>query len=68
MWHYIHKKNTLDIKLEPFELLQKIKEKCENRTKEERFQFLIDAKILNKKGFFDKRFFSKETCEKSRTH
>lgn len=48
------------------ELLRKAKESAKNRTDEERFQLLVDAKILTKEGHFDPRFFSKETVRKSK--
>lgn len=48
------------------ELLRKVKESAKNRTDEERFQLLVDAKILTKEGHFDPRFFSKETVRKSK--
>lgn len=47
-------------------LLRKAKESAKNRTDEERFQLLVDAKILTKEGYFDPRFFSKETVRKSK--
>lgn len=48
------------------ELLKRAKESAKNRTDEERFQILVDAKILTKEGYFDPRFFSKETVRKSK--
>lgn len=48
------------------ELLRKVKESAKNRTDEERFQLLVDSKILTKEGYFDPRFFSKETVRKSK--
>lgn len=48
------------------ELLIRLKEQASQRTKEERFQLLVDAKILTKNGHYNSRFFTKETVEKSK--
>ena len=38
------------------ELLRKAKESAKNRTDEERFQLLVNEKILTKEGYFDLYF------------
>jgi hypothetical protein len=46
--------------------LKKAKESARLRSDEERRQLLADAKILTKEGYYNSRFFSKETVEKSK--
>ena len=48
------------------ELTQKTKQDSANRTPEERFELLVQSKILTRKGHFHPKFFSKETVEKSK--
>lgn len=44
-------------------LIEKVKDRAKTRSKEERKNLLIDAEILTKEGFYDPRFFSRETLE-----
>ncbi len=48
------------------ELLKRAKKSAKNRTPEERFQLLVESKILTKNGTYNSRFFTKETVEKSK--
>ncbi len=46
--------------------LKRAKKSAKNRTPEERFQLLVESKILTKNGTYNSRFFTKETVEKSK--
>ncbi len=48
------------------ELLKKIDRTHKTLTKEDRKQLLIDARILDNYGFYDKRYFSAKTVAKSK--
>ncbi len=48
------------------EFIKKIKEDNKELTKAERKQRLIDARILDKNGYYDERYFRAETVEKSK--
>ena len=48
------------------ELLKKIDRTHKTLTKEDRKQLLIDARILDNHGFYDKRYFSAKTVAKSK--
>ncbi|MET4058235.1 hypothetical protein ABIC12_002731 [Pantoea agglomerans] len=48
------------------ELTAKIREESKNRTSKERFELLVEAKILTRQGNYNSRFFSKETVAKSK--
>jgi len=48
------------------ELIKEIKESEKHITKAERRQRLIDARILDKNGYYDARYFRSETVEKSK--
>ena len=48
------------------ELIKRIKEDEKKLTKAERKQRLIEARILDKNGHYDKRYFRAETVEKSK--
>ncbi len=48
------------------ELIRRIEVADRKRTKKDRFKLLVKAKILDKDGYYDSRFFSKDTVEKSK--
>jgi len=48
------------------ELIKEIQESEKHITKAERRQRLIDARILDKNGHYDARYFRAETVEKSK--
>lgn len=47
------------------ELTAKVKAAAQQRTADERFELLKDARILTEKGIYNSRFFTRETVEKS---
>jgi len=49
------------------ELIKKVKESSNKRTLNEKKDILIKAKILNNDGYYDSRFFTSETVEKSKS-
>ena len=48
------------------ELIRKIEENEKYLTRADRKQRLIDARILDKNGYYDSRYFRAETVEKSK--
>jgi hypothetical protein len=50
------------------ELMNKVKESASKRTDEEWNRLLIEARILDKDGNYDARYFSKETVERSKAN
>ena len=48
------------------ELIEKIEEREKNITDDERAERLIEARILDENGYYDARYFRKETVEMSK--
>ena len=48
------------------ELIIKVKEAEKTRTPQQRRELLIKAHILDQDGYYDARYFRKETVEKSK--
>lgn len=48
------------------ELIVKVQEAEKKRTPKERRELLVKARILDKNGHYDARYFRKETVEKSK--
>ena len=48
------------------ELIVKVKEAEKKRTPQQRRELLIKAHILDNDGYYDARYFRKETVEKSK--
>ncbi|BDY14001.1 hypothetical protein [Hydrogenimonas cancrithermarum] len=48
------------------ELIAKVKEAEKKRTPKQSRELLIKARILDKNGYYDARYFRKETVEKSK--
>ena len=48
------------------ELIKKVEIAAKKRTKEERRQLLIDARIFDEDGVYDARYFSEKTVQESK--